>query len=188
MKSSDKISKEEMIRQLKLHHLNFEFGLASLSLINDPSSLKILPKLSVSFGSYQHSHDRVISLLKNDADKTIMMNNFLRRSLLCTTLKDSYDIVLYYCNNGPYNQYKKLFRQDFFQYVRMIRNAMSHGYRFYFSGIKPKYRDKIFPVQWNDKIITLSDEHKEITENELGIQDVFTLLDRLNEFILNTLD
>ena len=182
-----KITKQELIEQLKSLHLNFEFGLACLSLIRDPYSLKMLPQISVNFGSYKHNHDRILSLLKNDTDKTIIINNFLKRSLLCTTLKDSYDAVHHYCNNGPCNQYGKLRRQDFFQYIRMIRNAMSHGYRFCFSTMRPKEKNKIFPVKWNNKIITLDHEHQEITDKELEIKDILTFLDKLNDFTKNLL-
>lgn len=176
-----KVSKQELIEQLKLLFLNFEFGLASLSLINDPYSLKMLPQLKVKFGSYEHSHDRVISILENDTDKAVAINNFLKRSLLCATLKDYFDAIELYCDKTQSDQHDMLKKEPYYQYIRVIRNTMSHGYKFNFK----KMNKKIFPIHWNGKNIDLSDEYKEITDKILDVQDVFILIDRLNSFVIN---
>ena len=55
--------KEELISQLKHINLNFEFGIACISLINDPIAIKALPNLHVNFGSEKHTHDKVLSAL-----------------------------------------------------------------------------------------------------------------------------
>jgi len=106
---------------------------------------------------------------------------------MTSTLKDAYNAILYYCYNGPVDQSKKLRKQNYFQYVRMIRNAMSHGYKFNFYNIKEPHRTKIFPVKWDGKIIRETDEGKEISDDQLSHKDLLTLLHELNQFVKNKL-
>jgi len=179
------MTKQELTNQLKHLHLNFEFGLACLSLINDPLALKALPQLSINFGSHEHKHDKIISILNNKNNKSASINNFFKRNLMCSILKDYYDAILYYCNQTSPKQYNKFYKQNFYQFLRVIRNAMSHGYKFDFSQMKNK---DIFPIHWNGKVINLSDEHKEIMEEKLNFQDVFILLNELESFVKNRLN
>jgi hypothetical protein len=181
------MQKRELINQLKHIHLNFEFGLACISLINDPIAIKALPSLYVNFGSEKHTHDRVISIL-NSTNKSDVINSFFKMVLMCSTLKDSYNAVHYYCNLEPRKQYSKLSRQPYFQYVRMIRNAMSHGYKFNFKRITPERKSTLFPIEWNGKTILESDEGKKITQNKLTTDEIFKLLHELNQFVKNRLN
>ena len=182
-----KMQKKDLIDQLKHIHLNFEFGLACISLINDPIAIKALPALHVNFGSIKHTHDRVLSILKSE-NKFDAINLFFKMVLMCSTLKDSYNAVHYYCNLTPKKQYSKLSKQAYFQYVRMIRNAMSHGYKFNFTGIAPERRAKLFPIEWNGKTIYESDEGQEITQDKLTTYEIFKLLHELNQFVKNELN
>lgn len=175
------MTKKDLIDQLKTFHLNFEFGLACLSLINDPIALNALPQLSVNFGSYKHKHDRITSILSDKNGKQSLINNFFKRSLMCTTIKDYYDSISYYCDKSQSNQYSSFKNEPYYQFIRVIRNTMSHGYKFDFS----KMNKGIFPVSWNGKTINLSDEHKEITEDKLNFHDVFMLLNKLENFVGN---
>lgn len=174
------MEKQELINQLEHIHLNFDFGLACLSLINDPIAIKALPQLSINFGSYKHNHDKILSLLKDKNNKSVPINNFFKRNIMCSILKDYYDSVLYYCNQTTPKQVKKFQEHSFYQYSRIIRNAMSHGYKFNFSQMKDK---TVFPIKWNGKTIYLSDENKEITEDKLNFQDVFALLGEFENFV-----
>lgn len=181
------MQKKELINQLKHIHLNFEFGLACISLINDPIAIKALPDLHVNFGSEKHTHDRILSILKSE-NKFDAINLFFKMVLMCSTLKDSYNAVHYYCNLPPNKQYSKLSRQPYFQYVRMIRNAMSHGYKFDFSKIEAGRKSTLFPIEWNGKTIYKSDQGKEITQDKLTTDEIFKLLHELNQFVKNKLN
>jgi len=176
------MTKQELINQLKHIHLNFEFGLACISLINDPIAMKALPSLHVDIFSKRHSHDRIIKIL-NGKEKEMAIRLFLNMVLMTSTLKDSYNAIVSYCNSCQPEQHSKLRRQPYFQYIRMIRNAMSHGYKFNFDGIKEERKATLFPIKWDGKIINESDEGKEISNTQLSYEDLFILLHELNQFV-----
>ena len=175
------MTKDNLIFQLKAFNLNFAFGLACLSLVNNPIALKALPRLSVKIGSYEHRHDTIIPILEDENKKKLLIYNFLRRNLMCSTIKDYYDTISFYCDSTQSDQYSLFKNEPYYQFIRVIRNTMSHGYKFNFS----RMNRGDFPISWNGKTINLSDEHKEITDDKLSFQDVFMLLDKLENFVEN---
>ena len=117
------------MNQLKNAKNNYILGLAAISLF---SNEKVYPVLEVSrakFGTYTVEFKKVKNLLINPVHRQIALKEFLK-SQIRALIKESFELVKNYCDET--NQDSKLKTAPWYQFARIIRNCLSHNFKFGF--------------------------------------------------------
>lgn len=119
--------------------------------------------------------DELVSHLKNpDPENWNSTRRNLRASLCKTLLREGYEHVLHYC--AKTNQVDVLKRAPFYQYLRLLRNTLSHR-----DGIVvrewPKELARLTEISWEGNVIRKADTN--VKASSIPMLHVFDLYDTL---------
>ncbi len=135
------VTKEELISQLCNSKNNFIVGLASLALLADPDAQNLLKEKSADLSGYSVPFDQVAALLSSACDRQVALEEFAKSVLRCL-VKEGHELVTQYCKSE--GLYSDLSAQSWWQFSRLVRNALSHDFCF-----RLNEKDlKLLPVSW----------------------------------------
>ena len=171
------MKKQELISQLCNSKNNFILGLASLALLTDPDARNLLNEKSADFSGYSVPFDQVAALLGSEIDRQIALEEFAKSVLRCL-LKEGHELVTDYCK--PEGLYSDLSAQSWWQFSRLIRNALSHNFCFRLND-----KDmKLLPLSWQGKTIDASVDGQPIMMSFFGYAEAWCLFLEYETFVL----
>jgi len=174
------MTKHELLSQLENAKNHYILGLAALALFATEESYPLIEKSSCSFGSYSLSLDQVANLLRKREDKEIALKQFTKM-LLRAMVKESFELIKDYCDVSK--QTSSFTSQPWYQFARMIRNCLSHSFRFEFR----KYDKGLLPVSWKGKSITTAMDGSHLELSFFGYVEAWELFAEMNSFTERTL-
>ena len=170
------LTKEQLISQLENAKNNYIISLAAISLLSSKKSLELLHESNVNFGKYVVNFSQITNMFLNSKDKEIAVKEFLKSNIRAL-IKESFELVKSYCKDN--DQMSILESQDWFQFSRLIRNAISHNYKFSFSS----FDRRILPVLWNNRIINEHMNNKYLELDLLGYDGFWELFLEFERFV-----
>jgi len=169
------LTKPELLSQLTNAKNNYILGLAALSLFATPEAYPLLDKNHVSFGPYTLTFDQVATLLRKPADRDVAVKEFLNM-LLRALIKESFELLKDYCDEIiQADQFKT---ESWYQFARMIRNCLSHSFRFEFNS----YDKSLLPVTWKSRTITLAMDEQLLSLSFFGYVEAWELFIEFYDF------
>ncbi len=175
------MKKKELISQIKNAKNNYVFGLAAISLLSNEKVYPILEESNAKFGNYTVEFKHVKNLLMKPADRGIAIKEFLN-SQIRVLIKESFELIKNYCNETKHESTFK--SEPWYQFARMIRNCLSHNFKFEFN----KYDKSLLPVSWKNRTIdaTMDGEHLEL--KFFGYVETWELFSEYQDFVENRLN
>lgn len=151
------LQKPELISQLENAKNNYVLGLAAISLLSNAEARQILRSDQAQFGAYTVPFDQVADLLEGKENRDIAIREFLL-SQLRALVKESFELVKSYCAES--GQQQILRHASWYHFARIIRNGLSHNFRFSFSA----HDKKILPISWRGRTVTetMDGQHLEL--------------------------
>lgn len=175
------IAKSELVSQLENAKNNYVLGLAAISLFSNEKTYPILNESSASFGQYALQFKQVSGLLNQSADREIALKEFLT-SQIRALIKESFELIKDYCEGT--NQNPSFKAEPWYQYARIIRNCLSHNFRFEFNR-----HDKTFlPVAWKNRTIDSTMDGKNLKLEFFGYVETWELFIEYQGFVSNRLN
>ncbi len=172
--------KQELLSQLENAKYNYLLGLAALSLFASAETYPILEKAHCNFGSYSISFDQVTNLLRVQNDRDIAAKEFMKM-LLRALIKETFELIKNYCADSK--QASAFAAQPFYQFARMIRNCLSHNFRFEFN----KYDKTLLPINWKGRNITASMVGGYLDLSFFGYVETWELFAEMQAFVRDRL-
>ena len=172
--------KQELLSQLENAKNNYILGLASLSLFAEAETYPILEKSHCTFGPYSISFCQVANLLKIPNDRDIATKEFMKM-LLRALIKETFELIKNYCDDSK--QVSMFTFQPFYQFARMIRNCLSHNFRFEFN----KYDKTLLPVNWKGRNITATMDRSYLELTFFGYVETWELFAEMLAFVKDIL-
>lgn len=140
--------KSSLVSQLENAKNNYVLGMAAISLFGSPEAYPILERNHAAFGQYTVPFTQVAQLLRNANDRDIAIREFLT-SQIRALIKESFELIKDYCDDtGQSGVFKA---EPWFQFARMIRNCLSHNFKFEFNN----YDRSLLPVSWGPRTIEI---------------------------------
>jgi hypothetical protein len=174
------MTKDELLSQLENAKNNYILGLAAIALFANEKSYPILEESSCGFGTYTLPFDQVADLLRIPKDREIAVKEFIKM-LLRALIKESFELIKDYCDTS--NQTPSFTGQSWYQFARMIRNCISHNFRFEFRN----YDRSLLPVSWKGKSITSSMDGTYLQLSFFGYVEAWELFKEMEALAKNTL-
>jgi len=172
--------KAELISQLENAKNTYILGLAAISLFSNDKSYPILEESHASFGTYNIDFVQVRNLLSIKNDRDIAIKEYLT-SHIRALIKESFELIKNYCEE---NNQENIFKSEsWYQFARMIRNCLSHNYKFEFNG----YDRSILPVSWKSKTIDISMDGSHLKLEFFGYVETWELFNEYQNFVMNRL-
>mgnify|MGYP001608326911 FL=1 len=169
------MTKLELISQLENAKNNYILGLAGISLFGSPEAYPILEKNHAAFGTYTVDFAQVVRLLRNTKDREIAIKEFLT-SQIRALIKESFELIKDYCDGTGQ---PALFKAEpWYQFARMIRNCLSHNFKFEFN----KYDKGLLPVSWKTRTITSAMDGQHLELGFFGYVETWELLREYQSF------
>jgi hypothetical protein len=172
--------KQELLSQLENAKNNYVLGLAALSLFASAETYPILGKSHCSFGPYSISFDQVTNLLRIQNDRDIAAKEFIKM-LLRALIKETFELIKSYC--AASKQASAFTAQPFYQFARMIRNCLSHNFRFKFK----KHDKTLLPVNWKGRNITAAMDGSYLELSFFGYVETWELFAEMQVFVRDVL-
>ncbi len=170
------MTKLELIGQLENAKNNYILGLAGISLFGSPEAHPILEKNHAVFGMYMVDFSQVARLLINPRDREIAIKEFLL-SQIRALIKESFELIKDYCyGTGQAELFKA---EPWHQFARMIRNCLSHNFKFKFS----KFDKELLPVSWKARTITSAMDAQHLELDFFGYVEMWELLREYQIFV-----
>ena len=170
------MTKDEIQSQLTNAKNNYVLGLAAISLFASSEAYPILNKSQANFGQYNVDFSQVVSLLQMQENQDIAIPEFLK-SQIRALIKESFEIIKDYCVET--GQDKKLYSEPWFQFARIIRNCLSHNFKFKFKD----YDRRFLPVTWKTKTITADMHGQHLDLNFFGYVEMWELFVEYQNFV-----
>lgn len=92
-------------------------------------------------------------------------------------LKELFEITKEYCKET--NQDRLLTSQPWYQFWRLLRNCLSHNFRFEFR----EYDKQCLPVSWSGMTLDVSMEGKPLTHGDMSRDELMAFLDEVKTFV-----
>ena len=175
------MTKKELISQVENAKNNYILGLAAISLFSNKKVYPILEESHAKFGTYTVEFKQIKNLLMKTENQDIAIKEFLT-SQIRALIKESFELIKNYCNET--NQVSTFKAEPWYQFARMIRNCLSHNFRFEFN----KYDNSLLPVSWKNRTIdsTMNDKHLELIF--FGYVETWELFTEYQDFVANRLN
>jgi hypothetical protein len=170
------MTKPELIGQLENAKNNYILGLAAMSLFASPEAYPILEKNRASFGTYTVEFAQVVRLLQNAKDREIATKEFLT-SQIRALIKESFELIKDYCENS--GQAALLKAEDWYQFARMIRNCLSHNFKFEFNN----YDRGLLPLSWKGRTIASEMDGQHLRLDFFGYVETWELFREYQNFV-----
>lgn len=174
------MTNDELQSQLRNAKNNYILGLAACALFANEKSYPILEESSCSFGIYTLPFHQVSNLLQAPNDRDVAVKEFAKM-LLRVLIKESFELVKDYCDvSGQASSFKS---QSWYHYARMIRNCLSHNFRFQFN----RYDKSLLPVSWRGKSITSAMDGSNLELSFFGYAEAWQLFGEMATLAEGTL-
>jgi hypothetical protein len=172
--------KKELKSQLENAKNNYILGLSAISLFSNPKIYPILEESHARFGTYTVEFKQVKNLLMKPTDREIAVKEFLT-SQIRALIKESFELIKNYCNETKHDPIFKA--EPWYQFARMIRNYLSHNFKFEFT----KYDKSILPVSWKGRTIDATLDGKHLELKFFGHVETWELFMEYQDFVENRL-
>lgn len=174
------MNKKELLSQLENAKNNFILVLASTSLFSNEKSYPILNESSCKFGTYSINFKQITNMMRKKEDRGIACKEFINMGLR-TLIKEPFELIKDYSGNT--NQ-KQIFQsQKWYQFARIIRNCLSHNFKFQFNP----YDKSLLPIVWKSKTININLDNTHLQISFFGYVEAWELFCEMNFFVKNTL-
>lgn len=170
------MTKIQLLNQLQNAKNNYILGLAALSLFSDKRIFPVLEETHAKFGTYTVEFKQVKNLLMQPADRDIAVKEFFT-SQIRALIKESFELIKNYCNETK--QDSKFKTEPWYQFARMIRNCLSHNFKFEFS----KYDKGILPVSWKSRTIDIAMDNNHLELSFFGYVETWELFTEYQTFV-----
>ncbi len=167
--------KEELITSLEYVGNSCILGLAAVSLFKEQEIQKLLEESDLEIGDYTVDLKQVSQQLK--ADKRGRAISEYIKMLFRVLIKESFELVKSYCKDS--NQTSLIKAETWYQFARIIRNCLSHDFRFVFN----KHDKNILPVSWKCHTISIDMDGQYLDLKFLSWQAAIELIDDLRAFV-----
>ncbi len=101
--------------------------------------------------------------------------------LMRSLIKESFELIKDYCNDS--NQSTSFKAERWYQFARIIRNCLSHNFKFEFNA----YDRRLLPVTWKARTITLQMDGQHLELGFFGYVEAWELFQEFQEFVDNSL-
>jgi hypothetical protein len=174
------MTKKELMSQLENAKNNYILGLAAISLFSNEKVYPVLEESHAKFGTYTVEFKQVKNLLMKPADRDIAIKEFLT-SQIRALIKESFELIKNYCDETK--QDSKFKAEPWYQFARMIRNCLSHNFKFEFR----EYEKKLLPVSWKSRTIDVSMDGNYLELKFFGYVETWELFTEYQTFVNNEL-
>ncbi len=169
------MTKPELISQLENAKNNYILELAAISLFGSIEAYPILENNNAVFGPYTVEFDQVANLLRNTNDRDIAIKEFLT-SQIRSLIKESFELIQDYSKvTGQALLFKA---EPWYPFARMIRNCLSHNFRFEFR----EYDRSLLPVSWKARTIISTMEGQPLALGFFGYVETWELFQEYQNF------
>jgi len=166
--------------QLENAKNNYILGLAAISLFSNEKVYPVLEESQAKFGTYTIEFKQVKNLLIKPADRKIAVKEFIT-SQIRALIKESFELIKNYSDET--NQDSKFKLEPWYQFARIIRNCLSHNFKFEFR----KYDKTLLPVTWKSRTIDTSMDGKHLELKFFGYVETWELFMEYQKFVDNKL-
>jgi hypothetical protein len=174
------MTKSELISQLENAKNNYILGLASISLFGSPEAYPVLEKNHAAFGTYTVEFAQVVSLLRITVDREIAIREFLT-SQIRSLIKESFVLIK---DNSDSTSQTALFKAEpWYQFARLIRNCLSHNFKFKFND----HDNKLLSVSWMARTITSAMDGQHLKLDFFGYVESWELFREYQDFVQDRL-
>lgn len=170
------MTKTELTEQLEATRQNVIAGLASLALLSSSEGRPLLERGSAQFGNFRVDFYEIALLMREDEKKAAFTANFIQL-LIRTLVRDSFDLLVQYCDGS--NQAAHLKKQDWYNFARLVRDAIARGFRFEFNSFD---RGLNMPVVWKDRKITGGHHGQPLELDFFGMFEAWTMFMEIKAF------
>ncbi len=175
------MTRKVLVSQLENAKNNYILGLAAISLFSNEKVYPILEESHAKFGTYTLEFKQVKNLLMKPTDRGLAIKEFLT-SQIRALIKESFELIKNYCNETK--QASTFKAEPWYQFARMIRNCLSHNFKFEFN----KYDKSVLPVSWNCRTIDSTMDGKHLKLNFFGYVETWELFTEYQNFVANRLN
>lgn len=162
------MNKYELLSQMENAKNNYLLVLAACSLFSNDKTYPILEESFCSFGSYSFHFKQVADMMKIKGDREIACKEFIKMGLR-TIVKEMFELIRDYCVK---TRQENIFKgKIWYQFSRLIRNCLSHNFKFEFR----LHDKKILPVVWKGKEINISMDNTFLELSFFGYIEAWTL-------------
>lgn len=162
------IAKKELLQQLTNAGTVFMLGHVSESFFENELSKSFLNK-------YNKESIPFFKFLSDQKKKETAINNF-KHSHWRVLIKESFEMIRGYCNDN--DLFSELKKQDWYEFVRLLRNSISHDFRFDFT----RYKQEDFPISWKTISIEYSSNGDHIHSSLLSREVVIDIFETMRDF------
>ncbi len=175
------MNKKELNSQLENAKNNYILGMTAISLLSNEKTYPLLEESGAVFGKYEIEFKQVASLLSNQSDRDIALKEY-SISHIRALIKESFELIKNYCvESDQLSIYKSA---SWYQFARLIRNCISHNFKFEFNN----YDKGILPVSWNNKTIDINSNGKYLELNFFGYVETWELFLEFQDLSNNDLE
>ncbi len=174
------MTKKGLMSQLENAKNNYILGLAAISLFSNEKVYPVLEESHAKFGTYTVEFKQVKNLLMKPVDRDIAVKEFLT-SQIRALIKESFELIKNYCDATK--QDSKFKAEPWFQFARMIRNCLSHNFKFEFR----EYEKRLLPVSWKSRTIDVSMDGNHLELKFFGYVETWELFTEYQTFVNNEL-
>jgi len=174
------MTKKELMSQLENTKNNYILGLAAISLFSNEKVYPVLEESHAKFGTYTIEFKQVKNLLIKPADRKIAVKEFIT-SQIRALIKESFELIKNYSDETSQDSKFKL--EPWYQFARIIRNCLSHNFKFEFR----EYDKTLLPVTWKSRTIDTSMDGKHLELKFFGYVETWELFMEYQKFVDNKL-
>ncbi len=175
------MEKVELMAQITNAHNNWFLGLAGVAALSRDDVVSLLEKDHAQFGELRADFSQLKNFLNNACDRDIALKEFLL-SHFRALIKETFELIKTYCKTT--NQFSTFENASIYNFSRIIRNAVSHSFRFQMSE-----RDKKnLPYNWRGRIISIELDGKFLSIDFLGYDGMLQLHRDLEKFAQDQLN
>ena len=157
-----------MANNIRMVHV---FLLITSKNASNPDKLLPLKNMTAGFGLFN------IEDLMSDPRLFVHSMNQLSNTVYKAAFIDSFELTKQYCKES--DQLEIFQSQTWYQFGRIIRNCLSHNFKFEFND----YDRKKLPVSWGRVIIDESMHGKDLNKNHFSEEKIWSFINEISEFI-----
>ena len=171
------MNKIELYKAFKNIQMAFIVSHATWYLLDDPTTVALLDNFILNFKDGPRSFTKVF---ENPKVLDYALKEFMRGAMRAV-ISETWELTDNYCKMN--NTHDLLKSQPWYHFIRLIRNALSHNYKFLF---KP-FDKTLLPITWKGKTISKEMEGEEIQFDVIGYDGTWDYLNALDTFIMDKL-
>lgn len=176
------MTKKILQEKLRVVQNNFILVYAASRLFCEPRVLNILETLGEgSLGRHNMRFNEIAIFLKCDISKREKNNEFVKMGIRMM-LKEPFELIKDYCKLT--NQSSLFKKQKWYHFARLLRNCVSHNFRFKFLN----YDERLLPISYKGKTIDISKDNTELHLSFFGQSDIWELFCEISSFVDDVLN